>query len=150
MKSHRVILNHMGMNILVAEDSIAYAVLYQQIFESRGHSVKLTLDGEECLVAYREAASKTQPSQKPYDVVILDYSMPKKNGFEVAQEIIQARPDQKILVITSFDDVISSKLKQSGLQKRVQVIEKPFNSSVLINRIEEEAKQELASHPLLG
>lgn len=140
----------MGMNILVAEDSIAYALLYQQIFESRGHSVKLTIDGQECLSVYNEALNKSTPSQKPYDIVLLDYSMPKKTGFEVAQEILQNKPDQKILIITSFDDTITAKLKQSGLQKSIQVIEKPFNSSVLINKIEEENKQELASHVLLG
>jgi CheY-like chemotaxis protein len=67
------------MNILVAEDSVAYAILYQQIFESRGHSVKLTLDGEECLSAYVEEATKNQ-NPRPYDVVILDHSMPKKTG----------------------------------------------------------------------
>lgn len=140
---------NMGMNILVAEDSIAYAVLYQQIFESRGHSVKVTLDGEECLAVYAQAA-KTANSHSPYDVVILDHSMPKKTGFDAATEILQICPEQKILIITSFDDTISAKLKQNGLDKNIEVIEKPFNSSILINKIEQGAKLQKASHILLG
>jgi CheY-like chemotaxis protein len=138
----------MGMNILVAEDSIAYAVLYQQIFESRGHAVKVTLDGEECVSTYKEAAKSG--SQNPYDVVILDHSMPKKTGFDAATEILQICPEQKILIITSFDDTISAKLKQNGLDKSIQVIEKPFNSSILISKIEREVKEQKASHVLLS
>jgi FixJ family two-component response regulator len=76
--------------------------------------------------------------------------MPKKDGFEAAQEILKARPNQKIIVITSFDDTIASKLRQNDLDKTIEVIEKPFNSSVLINKIEQGATQEKASHVLLG
>ena len=124
----------MSLNILVAEDSVAYAILYQQIFESRGHSVKLTFDGQECIDTYMLSKNK---EQKPYDVVILDYSMPKKNGFEVARKIMATNPNQKIMIITSFDDAISAKLKQDGMIKNITVIEKPFNSSVLIKKIEQ-------------
>jgi CheY-like chemotaxis protein len=150
MKMTPKALNQMGLNILVAEDSVAYAVLYQQIFEARGHSVKVTLDGQECISTYLDAVNKAANSQNPYNVVILDYSMPKKDGFEAAQEILKARPNQKIIVITSFDDTIASKLRQNDLDKTIEVIEKPFNSSVLINKIEQCATQEKASHVLLG
>ncbi|HEX9845450.1 MAG TPA: response regulator [Candidatus Nitrosotenuis sp.] len=140
----------MGLNILVAEDSVAYAVLYQQIFESRGHTVKLTLDGEECMSAYAQEAAKKQDSQNPFDVVILDHSMPKKTGFDVAKEILETKPNQKIMIITGFDDEISAKLKQSDMGKNIEVIEKPFNSSVLINKIERETMKEKASHVLIS
>ncbi|MGQ0606732.1 MAG: response regulator [Candidatus Nitrosotenuis sp.] len=40
------------MNILVADDSVAYGVLYQEIFKSKGHSVTLTFDGQECVTEY--------------------------------------------------------------------------------------------------
>jgi CheY-like chemotaxis protein len=139
----------MGLNILVAEDSVAYGLLYQQIFESRGHSVRLTFDGEECMATYANEASKKQNSQNPYDVIILDYSMPKKTGFDVAKEIFSTNPNQKILIITSFDDTITAKLKQEGMSKNIEVIEKPFNSTDLIVKIEQEAKEK-ASHVLLS
>jgi two-component system cell cycle response regulator CpdR len=140
----------MGLKILVAEDSVAYAVLYQQIFESRGHTVKLTLDGEECISAYTQEATKKQDSQNPFDVVILDHSMPKKTGFDVAKEILESKPNQKIMIITGFDDEITAKLKHSDLGKNIEVIEKPFNSSVLINKIERETAKEKASHVLIS
>lgn len=128
------------MNILVAEDSVAYAILYQQIFESRGHSVKLTLDGEECLSTYAEATKNQNP--RPYDVVILDHSMPKKTGFDVAKEILKVRPSQKILFITGFGDELESKIVELGKDKDIGILEKPFNSSSLIEKIEQAFKEE--------
>ncbi len=135
------------MNILVADDSVAYAVLYQQIFESRGHSVKLTLDGEECLSTYVGEATK---NQNPYDVVILDHSMPKKTGFDVAKEILKVRPNQKILFITGFGDELESKIEELGQGKDISILEKPFNSSSLIEKIELVLKEETANKVLLS
>jgi DNA-binding response OmpR family regulator len=132
------------MNILVAEDSVAYAVLYQQIFESRGHSVKITLDGEECLSAYKSQAAGN-PNSNPYDIVLLDQSMPKKTGFEVAKEILGVKPSQKILFITGFGDEVESKIEELGKGANINVLEKPFNSSNLIEIIERHLKEELAN-----
>lgn len=126
----------MGLNILVAEDSVAYAVLYQQIFEARGHSVKITLDGEECLSTYLST------KKKPFDMVILDYSMPKKTGFEVAKEILKVRPEQKILFITSFGDEVESRLDEFGNTKNIAVLEKPFNSSILTEWLDQIIKED--------
>ena len=133
------------MRILVAEDSVAYAVLYQQIFESRGHSVKITLDGEECIAAYKEQTS--EDFRKPYDVVILDYSMPKKTGLDVAKEILNMRSDQKILFISSFGQELESKVAELG--RNIDVLEKPFNSSNLINKVEQEYEDEITHKVIL-
>lgn len=117
------------MNILVAEDSVAYAVLYQEIFQSKGHSVKLTLDGEECLSEYAK--------NQPYDMVILDYNMPKKNGFDTAKEILAKNPTQKILFISGFGDEVESQIEEAGWRKNIQVVEKPFSSTSLVNKVEQ-------------
>lgn len=127
----------MGLNILVAEDSVAYAVLYQQIFEARGHSVKITLDGEECISVYMSAYKK-----KPFDMVVLDYSMPKKTCLDVAKEILKTKPEQKILFITSFGDEIESKLDEVGNTKNITVFEKPFNSSTLTEWLDQIIKDD--------
>ena len=123
------------MMILVAEDSQAYALLYQRIFESRGHTVVTTNDGLECLTAYaNEAKARKNENTAPYDAVILDYEMPKKNGFETAREILDMVPNQKILFITAFGDEILAKMNLKG--DNVGLIQKPFNSLDLINKVE--------------
>ena len=37
------------------------------------------------------------------DVVLLDINMPDKNGIEVLKEILAARPDQKVVMLTTSD-----------------------------------------------
>lgn len=121
--------------ILVAEDSQAYALLYQKIFESRGHTVVITNDGLECLTAYaNEAKARKDGQTNPYDAVILDYEMPKKNGFETAREILSMAPNQKILFITAFGDEVLTKMDFKG--PNIGLIQKPFNSVDLINKVE--------------
>jgi two-component system cell cycle response regulator CpdR len=123
------------MLILVAEDSQAYALLYQKIFESRGHTVVITNDGLECLTAYaNEAKARKNEQSNPYDAVILDYEMPKKNGFETAKEILSMVPNQKILFITAFGDEVLTKMDFKG--DNIGLIQKPFNSLELINKVE--------------
>lgn len=124
------------MNILVAEDSVAYAVLYQEIFQSKGHTVKITLDGEECLTEYARTS---------YDVVVLDYNMPKKNGFDVAKEILTANQNQKILFISGFGEEVESKIEDAGWRKNIQVIEKPFSAVTLMSKVEQECKGEITN-----
>ncbi|MEM2160913.1 MAG: response regulator [Candidatus Nitrosotenuis sp.] len=115
--------------ILVAEDSVAYGVLYQEIFQTKGHTVKLTFDGQECLQEYT-----AQP--KRYDLVILDYMMPKKNGFDTAKEILAMNPHQKILFISSFGDELESKIADLGWDNTPQFVEKPFSSVDLVQKAE--------------
>ncbi len=123
------------MLILVADDSQAYALLYQQIFESRGHTVVITNDGLECLTAYaNETKARKNERTNPYDAVILDYDMPKMNGFETAKEILKMTPNQKILFITAFGDEVMTKMDFEG--PNIGLIQKPFNSVDLINKVE--------------
>lgn len=127
------------MNILVAEDSIAYGVLYQEIFQSKGHTVKLTFDGQECVSEYC--------SNPTYDVVILDYGMPKKNGIDAAKEILAINSKQNIIFISSFGDQLESQIEDLGWGKKVQFVEKPFSSVALVNKVEQQYTQSLQKIP---
>jgi FixJ family two-component response regulator len=81
-------------------------------------------------------------------MVLLDYSMPKKTGFEVAKEILDITPNQKILFITGYGDEVEAKIDGLGKGKNISVLEKPFNSSKLIEIIEHYLKEELANKVL--
>jgi len=97
--------------------------------------VVITNDGLECLTAYaNEAKARKNEQTNPYDAVILDYEMPKKNGFETAKEILNMIPNQKILFITAFGDEILTKMDFKG--QNIGLIQKPFNSLDLINKVE--------------
>jgi len=135
----------MGRSILVAEDSPSYALLYKQMFEARGHSVMVTVDGEDCLSAYRSKIASKDASGR-FDMVILDHSMPKKTGFEVAKEILAMNREQRIIFITSFGEEIAQNLAELNGGDNVDVLEKPFNSVDLIYKVEYEIEDQGKTH----
>ena len=73
-----------------------------------------------------------------FDVVILDYKMPDRNGLEVAREILTINPHQRIiialayLVITLIDGI-------RELSVPIEILEKPISNKMLIDTIEDTA-----------
>ena len=68
-----------------------------------------------------------------YDVIILDYVMPKKNGLDILEEMKEKNIEKKVIVLTSFNapDTIR-KFSEYGVQ---YYILKPFEFSDLEKRI---------------
>jgi CheY-like chemotaxis protein len=72
----------------------------------------------------------------PFDVVILDYRMPKKNGLEVAKEILELVPRQRIVFASAYvRETLESSVKD--LNQVVELLQKPFDPSVLMDTIED-------------
>jgi CheY-like chemotaxis protein len=72
----------------------------------------------------------------PYDVVILDYSMPSINGMEVAKEILAVNPHQRVIFASAY---VKETLQQSimELKQVVELMQKPFALSMLVDTIED-------------
>jgi CheY-like chemotaxis protein len=129
------------MKILVAEDDVSIAEAYKLILEHSGHQVILTKDGSECLEVfmkhYSQSSDKSGSLSSPFDMIVLDYRMPKKDGIEVAKEIRSVLPVQRILLATAYaHDVSIAKLHESAATKSVELIQKPFEFDQLLNIIE--------------
>jgi len=84
------------MRILIAEDEPDLRSQYKEFLEQNSHAPITTKDGEECLTVYKTEYKKWSFNKNnelenisPFEVVVLDYQMPKKNGLEVAKEIYQ-------------------------------------------------------------
>src|SRR5688572_28698973 len=102
------------MKILIAEDEKVIANSYRILLESRNHEVIICSDGEQCIKTFEEHASKMKNSfgrertkddtktDSPFDLLILDYRMPKKNGMEVAEQILSKVPNQRILIASAY------------------------------------------------
>lgn len=124
------------MNVLIAEDQHDAARIYRIALESRGHHVTVTYDGEQCLQTYENMVSKlADASSLPYDVVVLDYRMPKLDGLETARAIIAIRPEQRIIFASAYvKETLRDAVKD--LEKVVELIEKPFEPKSLVELIE--------------
>lgn len=124
------------LRVLVAEDEQHAAMLYNVVLKNRGHSVKVTPDGESCLAAYLEELAKTGVGRAPFDAVVLDHRMPKKNGFEVAREILARMPSQRIIFTSAFAAEVLGK-SLNDLEPRIEIIYKPFGMDTLVRVLEE-------------
>lgn len=106
------------MDILVAAEEVESLRFYKLLLEDWGYSIVTSQDGDECLDIYR----KKLKSKKRFDLVIMDYRLPKKNGMEVAKEMVALVPKQKILMLMTYEGLIDPKEKPDNLK----TIEKPF------------------------
>ncbi len=125
----------MGLQILSGEDNEFAALQYRKVFEKNQHVIIITRDGEECVTKYKNALEKCSAETDPFDIVLLDFVMPKKNGVRVAKEILDLRPHQKIIFASAFGngvlDDASAILKDS-----IEILQKPFSLEFLVKKIE--------------
>lgn len=131
------------MKVLLAEDDKDTAILYKRTLEERrNHRVTITNNGQGCLEIYHKELQNvtlnTDPSDhiQPFDAVILDYKMPKKDGMEVAKEILAVNPHQRIIFASAYvKDILVDSVQQ--LNQIVELLQKPFSRDMLIDTIED-------------
>jgi CheY-like chemotaxis protein len=144
------------MKILVAEDEQSIASQYKMALESGGHEVQVTIDGENCLEAYTKALRHTKIMTTfknpesfankdgvpvPFDTVVLDYRMPKKDGMQVAKEILALCPEQRIIFASAYVlETLQESVKELG--QVVELLQKPFDLDKLVDTIEDKGVYE--------
>lgn len=110
------------MRILLCEDEDKMRELLRKFFEKAGYFVTEARDGEEALEAFYT---------EKFDLVVLDWMMPKFNGIEVVQQMKQERA-VKILMLTAKN------LPEDEVQALVTGVDdylaKPFHATVLLAR----------------
>jgi putative nucleotidyltransferase with HDIG domain len=114
-------------NILLVDDDPNVIEILTESLRSRGYETESAADGEEALAAY----DRFRP-----DLVVLDVVLPKKDGFEVCDEI-RARDihrDVPVIMI-SANSIQDSMLR--GLHSGAQdYIKKPFSLKEIIAKVE--------------
>jgi CheY-like chemotaxis protein len=82
------------------------------------------------------SSSSLTLSSPPYDAVVLDYRMPKKDGLQVAKEILAANPSQRIIFASAY---VKETLRESvkELRQVVELMQKPFLPEALVDVVED-------------
>jgi CheY-like chemotaxis protein len=125
----------MALKILVAEDNEFTSSQYNRILEKEGHKVIITKDGEQCLQRFKEEKKKNDnKSLGPFDVVVLDQSMPKKSGKQVANEILKTTPNQRIIFASAYA-LGSENDTTEAFKENVEFLQKPFSLTKLVRQI---------------
>jgi CheY-like chemotaxis protein len=140
------------VKILIAEDEPAISMQYQIVLEERGHEVTITSNGEECMNKYRSALGLAVAADEndepflnqeclPFDVVILDYRMPKKDGLAAAIEILELCPSQRIMFASAYTaETLVEAVK--NLHRVVELLHKPFDLEYFVDAVEDKALYE--------
>lgn len=72
----------------------------------------------------------------PFDAVVLDYRMPKKDGLQTAKEILELDPRQRIIFASAYvKETLEASVKE--LKKVVELMQKPFEADALVDTIED-------------
>jgi DNA-binding NtrC family response regulator len=107
--------------ILVVDDEEIMRDVLEAILSGAGYRVDLARTGEDALRLY---------SEKPFDVVLMDVSMPGMGGLTALEELIRADPEAVVLMVTAyatFDTAISAWEKGAA-----GVIRKPFQNEQIL------------------
>ena len=118
----------MAKKILVVDDAPFIVRSLTFVLKKQGYKTITATDGEEALTKIQE--------EKP-DLVFLDVMMPKKDGYEVCQEV-RASPemgDPYIIMLTARGQETD---KERGLRLGAnEFMTKPFSPSKVIKRVKE-------------
>lgn len=110
----------MNKKVLLVEDDTNLGALLQEYLKHKGFDVDLKRDGAEGLFAAKKSK---------YDIILLDVMMPKKDGFEVAEEIRKDNQEVPIIFLTA-KSLKEDKIK--GLTIGADdYITKPFSMEIL-------------------
>ncbi len=114
-----------NLKIMIVEDDPLIRQLYEQVLSQKGYQVIcVAADGAEAVKLYHKL------EEKP-DLIILDFRMPKMNGLEVTQEILDYNSNTDILMI-SGDPLFDRK---AVISRGINIMQKPVNINALLNEI---------------
>ncbi len=117
---------HGTETILVLEDENALRSLIRQVLRGAGHTVLDTGDPDEAIQLCE---------RHPGDIAlfITDMVLPKLSGPQVAERVLQLRPEMRVIYTSGYPgkSSIPGKLRQNG----TTFFEKPFTPDTLVRKV---------------
>jgi len=113
------------MRVLVVEDERKVASFIRQGLQEEGHAVELAGDGESALDLILAGP--------PYDLVVLDVMLPRRDGFGVVRAMRRRGVETPVLLLTARDSVSD---RVTGLDFGADdYLTKPFAFDELLARV---------------
>ncbi len=112
--------------ILLVEDDILLSQMLSHLLKTHGYGITSVYSGDKAIEMFEKL-------KKEIDLVILDFDLPEKDGYAVAQEIKQINPQVKIILTTGF---IEPEIKQK-IEKLNDILffEKPYDPENILEVI---------------
>jgi DNA-binding NtrC family response regulator len=110
-----------GGSILIIDDEVAIRESLETLLEFEGYSVQSAETGEEGLARLGE---------RPFDLVLLDFALPDRNGLEILADIRSRDPQLAVIMITAYGTVDNA---VRAIQKgATNFIQKPWDNEKLL------------------
>src|SRR5438067_479618 len=120
LSRHTIELASSG-SVLIIDDEIAIRESLETLLEFEGYSVQSAETGEQGLVKLGE---------RPYDLVLLDFALPDRNGLEILRDIRDRDPQLAVIMITAYGTVDNAvRAMQNGATNFIQ---KPWDNEKLL------------------
>jgi CheY-like chemotaxis protein len=121
--------------ILLVGDDIDHLKLFTMILENRGYSLDTYSDPAAALLKFK-------PDY--YDLLLLDYRMPKLNGLELYARMREIDPTAKALLLTANHEQFTEGKQLEG-QHNLKVITKPISNEKLLSEVNSVLSQPVTS-----
>ncbi len=113
--------NAVGGTVLIIDDETAIRESLETLLEFEGYAVQSAETGEEGLAKMAET---------PFDLVLLDFALPDRNGLEILADIRDRDPQLAVIMITAYGTVDNAvRAVQSGATNFIQ---KPWDNEKLL------------------
>jgi PAS domain S-box-containing protein len=109
-------------SVLVMDDEQVIRIIVEKMLKKFGYDVVCASNGSDAIEAYKNAFTK----QRPFDVVIVDLTVPGgMGGCEAVRRLLEFDPAAQVVVASGYsNDPVMSDFRQYGF---VDVIGKPFD-----------------------
>ncbi len=89
----------MHESILIVEDNVSEAEIYQDFLQQKGFYVEVAHDGDEGI---------TKLANSFFDVVVTDLAMPRVSGLKVLEHVVEHSPETICIILTGFGSIKSA------------------------------------------
>src|SRR5438067_1276154 len=108
-------------SILIIDDEAGIRESLEILLDMEGYSVTSAETGEQGLAKLGE---------RPFDLVLLDFALPDRNGLEILADIRDRNPQQAVIMITAYGTVDNAvRAMQNGATNFIQ---KPWDNEKLL------------------
>jgi DNA-binding NtrC family response regulator len=108
-------------SILIIDDEAAIRESLETLLDLEGYRIATAENGEDGLARIAE---------RPFDLILLDFALPDRNGLEVLNEIRDRDPNLAVIMITAYGTVENAVRAMQG--GAVNFVQKPWDNEKLL------------------